>query len=118
MRINVYAEELTTETELVTKTVTDGVFGTRTFYGIRVYMHSAPVLHDDPEDDDRTAITFWVPWTREGGHDFPTLRRALQAMNLRVEEAMALEDLADEMTQRMGQVQRSVNEVVAETVNN
>jgi len=68
MRINVYAEELTDEVELVTKKVVDDKFGERTFYGVRVYLASPNVLHDDPEDDDRSAITFWVPWTREGGH--------------------------------------------------
>lgn len=68
MRINVYAEELTSEVKLVTKEVTDEKFGTRTFYGVRVFLKSPPELHADPEDDDRSAITFWVPWTRADGH--------------------------------------------------
>ncbi len=70
MRINVYAEELTDEVELVSKDVSDAKFGHRTFYGIRVYLKSPEELHSDPEDDDRSAITFWVPWTREDGHDW------------------------------------------------
>lgn len=69
MRINVYSEEVTTETELVSKTVTDEKFGTRTFYGVRVYLKSPPELHADPADDDRSAITFWVPWTKAKGQD-------------------------------------------------
>lgn len=73
MRINVYAEELTDETEMLTKTVTDEKFGTRTFYGIRVYLKSPPELHADPEDDDRSAITFWVSWTKAKGHDWEGL---------------------------------------------
>lgn len=69
MRINVYAEELTDEVELITKHVDDEKFGPRTFYGVRVYLASPDVLHSDPEDDDRSAITLWVPWTRVGGHN-------------------------------------------------
>lgn len=80
MRINVYAEELTDEVELVTKTVTDDKFGERTFYGIRCFLASPDVLHADPEDDDRSAITYWVPWTRAAGHDPHRLWFVLNAM--------------------------------------
>lgn len=59
MRINVYAEELTDEVQLISKTVTDDDFGARTFYGIRVYLKSPSELHHSDEDDDRSAITFW-----------------------------------------------------------
>ena len=61
MRINVYSEELTEIAELVTKTVpqSDGLV---TFYGIRLFLRSPKELldHSTPEDDDRSAITFWV----------------------------------------------------------
>lgn len=77
MRINVYAEELTTETELVTKVVTDEEFGERTFYGIRMFLKSPTELHHSAEDDDRSAITFWVKWTRKGGTDPFTLSEML-----------------------------------------
>lgn len=77
MRINVYAEELTTETEVVEKIVNDGSNYGRTFYGVRTYLLSTDVLHHTPEDDDRSAITFFVPWTCEGGHDFEVLRSVL-----------------------------------------
>lgn len=87
MRINVYAEELTAETELVTKTVTDDKFGTRTFYGVRVFLKSPPELHADPADDDRSAITFWVPWTKAGGHDFDAVRNALLQLQWRLTAA-------------------------------
>lgn len=60
MRINVYAEELTRDVEVITKQVDD-----RTFYAVRLYLRSAQELHNSPEDDDRSAITFWMPW-REG----------------------------------------------------
>lgn len=80
MRINVYAEELTDEVELVTKNVTDEKFGTRTFYGVRVFLKSPPELHTDPVDDDRSAITFWVPWTKKLGTDPNTLYAVLANM--------------------------------------
>lgn len=80
MRINIYAEEISGETQLVTKTVTDEKFGERTFYGIRVWLHSPSQLHSDPEDDDRSAITFWVPWTKVGGHDFDFMAGLFAAM--------------------------------------
>lgn len=92
MRINVYAEEITEETELVTKTVTDDKFGTRTFYGIRMYLASPDVLHSDPADDDRSAITLWVPWTRAGGHDFTTVHYVLCALLDNLRHAVDLEE--------------------------
>ncbi len=87
MRINVYAEELTNDCEIVTKTVTDDEFGTRTFYGIRVYLKSPPELHHSEEDDDRSAITFWVPWTLQGGHNFWTLMDILDNLVSKAETA-------------------------------
>lgn len=89
MRINLYGEELTTETELVTKTVTDEKFGTRQFYGLRLFLLSPDELHSDPADDDRSAITLWVPWTRVDGHDFDTAHRVLGSLYDRLQEAMA-----------------------------
>jgi hypothetical protein len=67
MRINVYAEELTTETEVVRKIV-DG----RHFYGIRLFLKSPDDLHYTGDDDDRSAITFWVPFFQGRNHfDWP-----------------------------------------------
>jgi hypothetical protein len=56
MRINVYAEELTGEVRIV-KTVADTG---REQTGIRFFQESAPGLHHDADDDDRTAVTFWL----------------------------------------------------------
>jgi hypothetical protein len=61
MRINVYHEELNEECEVVQKTAETGIV----YYGIRLFMKSAPELHFKPEDDDRTAITFWFGTRRE-----------------------------------------------------
>jgi hypothetical protein len=59
VRINVYAEELPDEraVERVETTAKTG----RTYFGARLYLKSPEALHDDPEDDDRSAITFWGP---------------------------------------------------------
>jgi hypothetical protein len=81
VRINVYSEELTDEVRLVTKKMDDG----RVFYGLRFFVKSAPELHDDPEDDDRSAITLWVPWSRQLGNDpsilFSLLANMQDALN-------------------------------------
>jgi hypothetical protein len=63
MRVNIYAEELTSNVELVEKSV-EGV----KFRGIRFYLHlpatvdgkqyKGPFMHR-PDDDDGSAVTFW-----------------------------------------------------------
>lgn len=70
MRVNIYAEELTDEFEVVTTEADNG----RLFYGIRVYLESSEKLHHTKDDDDRSAITFWIPWTANGGHNFRWMR--------------------------------------------
>jgi hypothetical protein len=57
MRINVYSQELTPEVGLTTKTADTGI----TYYGIRMILASPDKLHHTPTDDDRSAITFWLP---------------------------------------------------------
>lgn len=66
MRINVYGEELTEEVEIIRKSPAN-VPG-ETFRGVRMYLESPDRLHADADDDDRSAITLWVPWTKAGGH--------------------------------------------------
>lgn len=79
MRINVYSEELTERVELVTRDVEQSVtawddrddMGNRAgrqeaqtvrFYGVRLFLKSPQSIldHSTPEDNDETAITFWV----------------------------------------------------------
>jgi hypothetical protein len=60
MRINVYSQELTKEVELVSKEADTGI----TYYGIRLYLASPDILHHTEDDDDRSAITFWLPNAR------------------------------------------------------
>lgn len=113
MRINVYAEEITGETQLVTKHVDDGCstcdgkgwvveggngpdpeqvqcpredcnhgrVNPRTFHGVRFFIDSPASLHHSPEDDDRSAVTLWVPWTKAKGHDFKAVHAMLMALD-------------------------------------
>ncbi len=74
MRINVYAEELTTETVVIEKEV-EG----RKFYGVRLYLQSPLSLHHTETDDDRSAITFWVPW-KDGQNHHATMQDIFQKM--------------------------------------
>lgn len=64
MRVNVYAEELSQDIEIIEKTTPDG-----TFTGLRMYLY-LPVTDENgynrsgkfmhrPGDDDSAAITFW-----------------------------------------------------------
>lgn len=57
MRMNVYSQELTKEVMLVRKTAETGI----EYWGVRFVLASPDVLHHTPEDDDRSAITFWIP---------------------------------------------------------
>lgn len=57
MRLNVYSQELTKEADLVSKVANTGIV----YYGIRLYLASPDVLHHTVIDDDRSAITFWIP---------------------------------------------------------
>lgn len=57
MRINIYSQELTGEIELVSKVADTGI----RYYGVRHYLASPDILHFTPQDDDRSAITYWIP---------------------------------------------------------
>lgn len=57
MRINVYSQELTSEVLQVEKgSNTGGVY-----HAAQLILHSSDKLHHPPQDDDRSAITFWLP---------------------------------------------------------
>lgn len=57
MRINVYSQELTPEVNMVTKESNTGVV----YHAAQLMLHSSPLLHHPPADDDRSAVTFWLP---------------------------------------------------------
>ena len=82
MRINVYSQELLTEMtglrqlETVTKEADTGI----TYSAVRLYLASPDELHHTFDDDDRSAITLWLPQSPE--------RRAWLACNLDTLAAM------------------------------
>lgn len=57
MRINVYSQELTDEINVIEKESNTGLVYT----AVQMMLHSSPKLHHPPEDDDRSAVTFWLP---------------------------------------------------------
>ena len=57
MRINVYSQELTPEVQLIEKTSNTGLV----YSAAMLMLHSSPLLYHPPEDDDRSAVTFWLP---------------------------------------------------------
>jgi len=61
MRINVYSQELTDEVIHVEKESNTGVV----YHAAQLILHSSPWLHHPPKDDDRSAVTFWLPKSRE-----------------------------------------------------
>lgn len=61
MRINVYSQELTNEVQTEEKQSNTGLI----YSAVRLILHSSPLLHHPPRDDDRSGITFWLPKSRE-----------------------------------------------------
>ncbi len=57
MRINVYSQELTNEVISISKVSNTGL----TYSAVQLILHSSERLHHPPEDDDRSAVTFWLP---------------------------------------------------------
>jgi hypothetical protein len=61
MRLNVYSQELTSEVLMVEKPSNTGV----TYHAAQLIMHSSEKLHHPPMDDDRSAVTFWLPKSQQ-----------------------------------------------------
>lgn len=61
MRINVYSQELTPEVIHVEKEGNTGIV----YHAAQLILHSSERLHHPPADDDRSAVTFWLPKSRE-----------------------------------------------------
>lgn len=57
MRVNVYSQELTDEVGMIEKVSNTGL----TYSAVQFMLHSSPMLHHPPQDDDRSAVTFWLP---------------------------------------------------------
>ena len=61
MRINVYSQELTEEVIHVEKQSNTGVV----YHAAQLILHSSERLHHPPQDDDRSAVTFWLPKSKD-----------------------------------------------------
>ena len=61
MRVNVYSQELTNEVNLVQKESNTGLV----YSAVQLMLHSSDKLHHPPEDDDRSAVTIWLPKSAE-----------------------------------------------------
>lgn len=57
MRINVYSQELTPEVQSISQRSNTGAL----YHAARLVLRSAPQLHHTSDDDDRSAITIWLP---------------------------------------------------------
>lgn len=57
MRINVYSQELTDEVNVVEKVSNTGLV----YSAVQLMLHSSDKLHHPPQDDDRSAVTLWLP---------------------------------------------------------
>jgi hypothetical protein len=57
MRINVYSQELTDEVLLIEKDSNTGLL----YSAVQIVLRSSEKLHHPPQDDDRSAVTFWLP---------------------------------------------------------
>lgn len=77
MRINVYSQELTDEVNTIEKKSNTGLV----YSAVQIMLHSSEKLHHPPQDDDRSAVTFWLPKSRAR----------------REELAKAFEDMADQV---------------------
>jgi hypothetical protein len=72
VRVNVYSQELTSEVVLINKKSNTGL----TYSAVQIVLHSSDKLHHPPQDDDRSAVTFWLPKSSERRLEFAkTLRQ-------------------------------------------
>lgn len=60
MRINIYSQELTEEVHIIEKTSNTGFV----YSAVQFMLHSSERLHHPPKDDDRSAVTFWIPQSK------------------------------------------------------
>lgn len=61
MRVNIYSQELTDEVIRINKVSNTGI----EYSAVQLILHSSENLHHPPEDDDRSAVTFWLPKSLE-----------------------------------------------------
>jgi len=80
MRINVYSQELTNITKLIRKRSNTGLI----YSAVQLILHSSEKLHHPPMDDDRSAVTIWLPRSEARRK---TLAKTLRRMAKLVTEA-------------------------------
>lgn len=80
MRINVYSQELTSEVNVIEKESNTGLVYT----AVQILLHSSDKLHHPPHDDDRSAVTFWLP---KSGHRREELAATFERMAAEVRNA-------------------------------
>ncbi len=61
MRINVYSQELTDEVLHIEKRSNTEIV----YHAAQLVLHSSERLHHPPKDDDRSAVTFWLPKSKQ-----------------------------------------------------
>lgn len=83
MRVNIYSQELTNEVHLIKKVSNTGL----TYSAVQLMLHSSDRLHHPPADDDRSAVTIWLPKSN--------LRRAMLSEALRKMSQMVLDAPAE-----------------------
>lgn len=71
MRINVYSQELTDEVNLIEKEADTGVV----YSAVQFMLHSSDRLHHHEGDDDRSAVTFWLPKSEQRRIEFTNALR-------------------------------------------
>jgi hypothetical protein len=69
MRINIYSQELTTEVHLISKESNTALI----YSAVQFMLHSSDKLHHPPQDDDRSAVTFWLPKSTQRREDLARL---------------------------------------------
>lgn len=80
MRINVYSQELTDEVAVLEKESNTGLV----YSAVQLILHSSDKLHHPPQDDDRSAVTIWLPKSPERRE---ALASTLEEMARKVREA-------------------------------
>jgi hypothetical protein len=70
VRTNIYSQELTDEVELVEQRSNTGIV----YSAVRFLLHSSDKLHSPSfgQDDDRSAVTFWLPKTANRREELAT----------------------------------------------
>lgn len=86
MRINIYSQELTDEVTTVEKQSNTGLI----YSAVQFMLHSSPRLHHPPKDDDRSAVTFWLPKSKHRREALATAfeRAAVLVRNARAETGL------------------------------